>query len=121
MTVLPDDINWHLIGHLQRKKVKKIIGKAQLIHSVDSFALLEEINKLAERNKISTSILLQFKIAQEETKYGFDFESFCEKFNPQIHLSDYVSINGVMVWQHSHPMRKWFGWNSKNFTQSSLH
>jgi pyridoxal phosphate enzyme (YggS family) len=94
--LLPNDINWHFIGHLQRKKVKKIIGSFHLIHSVDSFPLLEEIIKHAAKNQIQTSVLLQFKIGQEDSKYGFDIHSFENFFNPDKHQSEWVSINGVM-------------------------
>lgn len=70
--VLPKDIEWHLIGHLQTNKVKTIIDKVSLIHSVDSIKLLNEIQKQAEKNQIQVSILLQIHVAQEETKFGFD-------------------------------------------------
>ena len=69
---LPGDIEWHLIGHLQTNKVKYIAGFVSLIHSVDSLRLLEEINKQAEKNNRKIAVLLQFKIAQEESKYGLD-------------------------------------------------
>lgn len=67
---LPDDIDWHLIGHLQTNKVKHIAGFVSLIHSVDSLRLLREIDKQAEKSTRKIAILLQFKIAQEESKYG---------------------------------------------------
>jgi pyridoxal phosphate enzyme (YggS family) len=70
--VLPKDIHWHLIGHLQTNKVKYIASFVHLIHSVDSLKLLLEINKQAKRNNRVISILLQFHIAQEETKFGLD-------------------------------------------------
>ena len=68
--VMPKDIQWHLIGHLQTNKVKYIAPFVALIHSVDSFKLLEEINKQALKNKRVIDCLLQFHIAQEETKFG---------------------------------------------------
>lgn len=67
---MPKDIQWHLIGHLQTNKVKYIAPFVALIHSVDSFKLLEEINKQALKNNRVIDCLLQFHIAQEETKYG---------------------------------------------------
>ena len=70
--ILPKDINWHMIGHLQTKKVKKIAAFVHLIHGVDSFKLLTEINKQAERNERIIDVLLQFHIAQESSKFGFD-------------------------------------------------
>jgi pyridoxal phosphate enzyme (YggS family) len=68
--VMPKDIQWHLIGHLQTNKVKYIAPFVALIHSVDSFKLLEEINKQALKTNRVIDCLLQFHIAQEETKFG---------------------------------------------------
>lgn len=70
--VLPADIHWHLIGHLQRNKVKYIAPFVHLIHSVDSERLLEEINKQAQKNNRVIPCLLQVHIASEETKFGWD-------------------------------------------------
>tara|TARA_B100001142_G_scaffold272632_1_gene279747 strand:+ start:138 stop:779 length:642 start_codon:yes stop_codon:yes gene_type:complete len=69
---LPSDINWHMIGHLQRKKVKYIASFISLIHAVDSTQLLEEINKRAAQNNRIIDCLLQVHIAQEDTKFGFN-------------------------------------------------
>lgn len=67
---LPKDIRWHLIGHLQRNKVKYIVDKAVLIHSVDSFRLAEAINIEARKRNIIADILIEVNVAQEETKFG---------------------------------------------------
>lgn len=67
---LPKDIHWHLIGHLQSNKVKYIAPFVQLIHAVDSTKLLEEIDKRAAQNERKIAVLLQMKIAEEETKFG---------------------------------------------------
>lgn len=72
--VLPKDIEWHLIGHLQTNKVKYIAPFVSLIHSVDSLSLLKEINKEANKNNRSIDCLLQLHIAKEETKFGLSFE-----------------------------------------------
>lgn len=69
---LPKDIKWHFIGHLQSNKVKYLAPFVYMIHSVDSFNLLKEINKQAEKNNRIIDCLLQIYIAQEETKFGFD-------------------------------------------------
>jgi pyridoxal phosphate enzyme (YggS family) len=69
---LPKDIEWHLIGHLQSNKVKYMASFVTMIHSVDSLKLLEEINRQAERNQRVINCLLQFKINDEETKFGLD-------------------------------------------------
>lgn len=72
--LLPNDIDWHLIGHLQKNKVKYIAPFISLIHSVDSLELLETINKEAAKCGRIISCLLQFHIAKEETKFGLSFE-----------------------------------------------
>lgn len=69
---LPEDIRWHFIGHLQSNKVKYIIPFVHLIHGVDSFKLLTEINKQSVKHNREVKCLLQVYIAQEETKFGFD-------------------------------------------------
>ena len=69
-SVLPPDINWHMIGHLQRNKVKYIIDKAALIHSVDSLRLADMIEAEAAKRQITVNVLLEVNIAREETKYG---------------------------------------------------
>lgn len=70
--LLPDDIKWHMIGHLQSNKVKYIAPFIYLIHAVDSLKLLTEINKQAQKNDRTINCLLQVHIAQEEHKFGFD-------------------------------------------------
>jgi pyridoxal phosphate enzyme (YggS family) len=69
---LPDDIRWHFIGHLQTNKVKQVVDFVHLIHAVDSFKLLQEINKQAEKIRRNMDCLLQVHIAQEETKFGLN-------------------------------------------------
>lgn len=71
---LPKDIEWHFIGHLQTNKVKYIAPFVSLIHSVDSLKLLHEIDKQAKRNERVVDCLLQFHIAEEESKYGLDLQ-----------------------------------------------
>ena len=68
---LPKDINWHMIGHLQRNKVRDIIGFIHLIHSVDSFRLLDTINNESTKKNLKTDILIQVKISKDVSKYGF--------------------------------------------------
>jgi hypothetical protein len=77
---LPADIQWHFIGHLQSNKVKSIASFVHLIHGVDSFKLLKEINKQAQKIDRVIDCLLQVHIAQEETKFGFDKEELNELF-----------------------------------------
>jgi PLP dependent protein len=75
---LPKDIEWHLIGHLQSNKVKYIAPFVGMIHSVDSLKLLKTINKEALKNNRTIKCLLQFHIAEEETKFGLDIEEAAE-------------------------------------------
>lgn len=92
---LPKDINWHMIGHLQRNKVKYIAPFIYLIHSVDSHELLKEINKQAKKNNLNIDCLLQIKIAEEETKYGFNPDSFLDE-EKKIILLPNVRLKGLM-------------------------
>ena len=71
---LPSDIRWHLIGHLQRNKVKYIVDKAELIHSVDSLKLAEEISKEALKKNVEVNILIEVNVAEEESKFGVSVE-----------------------------------------------
>lgn len=72
--VLPKDIHWHMIGHLQRNKVKYIVDKVTLIHSVDSLALAEEISRQALKKQVTVDILVEVNIAAEESKFGVSGE-----------------------------------------------
>lgn len=67
---LPKDIRWHMIGHLQRNKVKYIVGKVEMIHSVDSLRLAQEISKEALKKNIEVDILIEVNVAMEESKFG---------------------------------------------------
>ena len=94
---LPKDINWHMIGHLQTNKVKSIIPFISLIHSVDSFKLLSEINKEANKINKVQDCLLQFYIATEETKFGFSQEETFEMLSSKpFAMLKNIRIRGVM-------------------------
>lgn len=94
---LPKDINWHFIGHLQSNKVKYIASFVHLIHGVDSFNLLKEINKQALKNNRIINCLLQIHISKEETKFGFDEQEFNNLMTGQpIHELTNIRINGLM-------------------------
>ncbi len=75
---MPDDVEWHLIGHLQTNKVKYIAPFVSMIHSIDSLKLLQEVNKQAHKCDRVINCLLQIHIAQEETKFGLSFEECAE-------------------------------------------
>lgn len=93
----PKDIEWHLIGHLQSNKVKFIAPFVHLIHAVDSLKLLQEINRQAEKNGRVISCLLQFHVAQEETKFGLDFEEAEELLQSREFIEmQYINIVGIM-------------------------
>lgn len=92
---LPSDIQWHMIGHLQRNKVKYIAPYVSLIHSVDSLRLLEEINRNGEKIKRVIPCLLQVHIAAEETKFGFD-ETEIHSAITTIGTMPWVTVNGLM-------------------------
>lgn len=96
MEALPTDINWHQIGHLQRNKVKYILGKTKLIHSVDSFRLAEEINIQAKRKGIVVPILIELNIGGEESKFGLDKEDAIS-FVEQVAQLDGLKIKGLMT------------------------
>jgi pyridoxal phosphate enzyme (YggS family) len=96
---LPEDIRWHFIGHLQSNKVKYIAPFVHLIHGVDSFRLLTEINKQAEKSNRIISCLLQVHIAEEETKFGLDEKEMIELleyYEAQKNKLVHVRIDGLM-------------------------
>jgi len=94
---LPPDIEWHLIGHLQSNKVKYIVPFISMIHSVDSFKLLKVINDESGKINRITECLLQFHIASEETKFGFDMDEMVSMINsPEFNHMNSVRICGVM-------------------------
>lgn len=94
---LPKDIKWHMIGHLQRNKVKYIAPFVHLIHAVDSPRLLIEINKQALKNNRTISCLLQVHIAQEETKFGFDENELLNFLNSdELKSLGNIKVTGLM-------------------------
>lgn len=94
--VLPNDIKWHMIGHLQTNKVKYIVDKVELIHSVDSLRLAEEIQKQAEKKDVVVPILVEVNIAQEDSKFGTSKEEAIELVK-QISKLDHIQIKGLMT------------------------
>ena len=94
---LPKDIEWHMIGHVQRNKVKYMVSFVSLIHGVDNFKLLKEINKQAEKHNRIIDCLLQIKIADEDSKFGMTPDEarnilLSEEFSEL----QYINIKGVM-------------------------
>lgn len=94
---LPKDIEWHMIGHLQKNKVKYIAPYVSLIHSVDSIRLLNEINKQAKKNNRIINCLIQVNISEEQSKFGLQIDNLPDFFNQIIENSyESVEIIGLM-------------------------
>lgn len=93
---LPKDIRWHLIGHLQTNKVKYIVDKAYLIHSVDSIKLAKEISKEAVKRNVISNILIEVNVANEDTKYGISYEA-CEDLIREISTLPGICVKGLMT------------------------
>ena len=94
---MPSDIRWHMIGHLQRNKVKYIVDKVWLIHSVDSLRLAEEISREAVKKQVEVNILIEVNVAQEESKFGTTVEETAELIRgiaalPGIHIKGLMTI-----------------------------
>ena len=109
--VMPKDIHWHMIGHLQRNKVKYLMGKAALIHSVDSLRLAEEISAQSVKHEVTTDILIEVNIAGEETKFGTDREEAIALVEavaklPNIHICGLMTIAPFV--ENSEDNRKYF-------------
>ncbi len=94
---LPDDIEWHMIGHVQRNKVKYMAEYVSLVHGVDSPRLLKEINKQAKKYDRTISCLLQVHIAEEDSKFGFDEKELLELVdNKEFKEYHHIKIMGLM-------------------------
>ncbi|MDO5403744.1 MAG: YggS family pyridoxal phosphate-dependent enzyme [Eubacteriales bacterium] len=96
METLPSDIEWHMIGHLQRNKVKYIVGRVSMIHSVDSVRLAEEISKESIKKNVITDILLEINVALEANKFGFTVE---ETYGAVLKISKMkgIRVRGLMT------------------------
>lgn len=94
--LLPKDIRWHLIGHLQTNKVKYIIDKAYLIHSVDSLRLAQEISKEAVKHQVNANILIEVNVAQEESKFGAACDEVIGLLE-QVSMLPNIFVKGLMT------------------------
>lgn len=95
--LLPKDIRWHMIGHLQRNKVKYLVGKVHLIHSVDSLRLAQEIQKEAQKRQMEVNILVEVNVAEEESKFGSTMEDALQlvreiAFLPSVHIQGLMTV-----------------------------
>ena len=95
-SVLPEQVRFHMIGHLQRNKVKQVIDKVVLIHSVDSLRLAEQIEEEAAKQNLHADVLLEVNVAREESKYGFFMEEVEEAVNKIGNLS-HITVKGLMT------------------------
>ena len=89
----PKDIEWHMVGHLQKNKVKYIASFIKLIHSVDNFKLLKEINRQAKKYNVTIDCLLQIKIASEETKFGLSID----QVKPMLESEEFKSLKNISI------------------------
>ncbi len=94
--VMPKDIRWHMIGHLQRNKVKYIVDKVYLIHSVDSLRLAEEISKEAGKKNVCVNVLVEVNVANEETKFGTTCEDAKQLVQDIAKLPN-ICVKGLMT------------------------
>ena len=94
--IMPKDIHWHMIGHLQTNKVKYIVDKVAMIHSVDSLKLAREISKEAKKKQVIVSVLIEVNVAGEESKFGVHMEE-AEPLIREIALLDGIKICGLMT------------------------
>lgn len=90
------DVKWHIIGHLQTNKVKYVVGKVELIHSLESIPLAEEINKRAKQQGIIANVLIELNLGGEESKFGLDENSVFE-FAKSIEQYDHIRVMGMMT------------------------
>lgn len=93
---LPEQVRFHMIGHLQRNKVKQVIDKVVLIHSVDSIRLAEQIEEEAEKKGIHADVLLEVNVAREESKFGF-FTEEVEEALKEIGKFSHITVKGLMT------------------------
>ncbi len=93
---LPKDIQWHMIGHLQRNKVKNVVGKATLIHSVDSLRLAETIEKEAEKKNLTVDVLIEVNFAKEDTKFGI-FPEDAASLVENVAKLPHIKVKGLMT------------------------
>lgn len=93
---LPKHLHWHMIGHLQRNKVKYIVDKAELIHSVDSLRLAQEINKEAIKKELTVNVLVEVNVAEEESKFGVGVEETEDLIREIAKLSN-IKVQGLMT------------------------
>lgn len=93
---MPGDVQWHMIGHLQRNKVRYIVDKVAMIHSVDSLRLAKTIEEEAAKKNITVPVLVEVNVAQEQSKYGFSMEEVLP-FLEEISNYSHIQVKGLMT------------------------
>lgn len=93
---LPDDIEWHLIGHLQKNKVRKVLPHCASIHSIDSFALAERVGRIAGEEGLVAKVFLQVNVANDDAKFGFPVGVIREKFGEVLEIEN-LQVCGLMT------------------------
>lgn len=96
MEAITTPVNWHFIGHLQTNKVKYIIGKTALIHSLDRMKLAYEIEKQSEKQNCNTNVLIEVNVANEASKHGFTLEEVL-KITPELNEMSHIKVKGLMT------------------------
>ncbi len=96
MDQTPDNLHWHFIGNLQRNKVKYVVGRAVLIHSVNSLELAQEIERLSAKRGLISKILIEVNIASEETKHGLDADA-AEALVRAVSAMEHIEIDGLVA------------------------
>ena len=94
--VIPEDLNWHMIGHLQRNKVKQIVGRVTRIHSVDTLRLAEQIQKECEKKNLQADVLVEINMAKEASKFGFLPEE-AEEAIRKMAIFSHIHVRGLMT------------------------
>ena len=92
---MPKDIRWHMIGHLQRNKVRQIVDKVFLIHSVDSYSLAEEIEEQADKHDVKVNVLVEVNIGNEDSKFGINAEQ-ADEMVEELMKMEHISVKGLM-------------------------
>lgn len=96
MEIFKEELDWHMIGHLQTNKVKYVVGKVSLIHSLENIRLAEALDKEAKKKGITADVLIEVNIAKEDTKFGIEPEKV-EDFIIRVSKFDNISIKGLMT------------------------
>jgi len=99
---LSEKLQWHLIGHLQKNKIRKVLPRCACIHSIDSIELARQVDRISGELNLNPSVLLQVNVADDPAKFGFSVTEFCEQFERLLEL-EHLRIDGLMTVPAFHP------------------